>query len=174
MSNQIKLIAYSEKSIAVIGDETKNIKDHLAAIGGKYNGSLTVNGEKTPGWIFVTSKKDKVKEIIMSYINKELPELPKKELSSSTSSYKKLDSDSEFTVSKDMYLSVITRLERLEAELANLKKGIVSNEPVKTTLKDAGSFLKETPLKQSKVVYEDEEEEEASKQIKSLFKTKSK
>ena len=51
---------YNEKSIAVFGD-TKPIKDSLKGIGGRYNGNLNLNGQKTAGWIFKSSEEDHVK-----------------------------------------------------------------------------------------------------------------
>lgn len=49
--NNIRIVDYSERSIAVIGD-TKSIKDKLMDLGGKFNPNLTVGGKKTAGWIF--------------------------------------------------------------------------------------------------------------------------
>lgn len=49
--NEIKIIRYSEKSIAVIGD-TKPVKDKLKSLGGSFNFRLTCG----PGWIFPLSK----------------------------------------------------------------------------------------------------------------------
>ena len=43
---------YSEKSFAAIGDRTKEFKDALKLIGGRYNQYLKINGVATPGWIF--------------------------------------------------------------------------------------------------------------------------
>lgn len=52
--SKYQIIDYSEKSIAVIGD-TKEIKDQLKALGGRFNGKLSCGA----GWIF--SKKQKGK-----------------------------------------------------------------------------------------------------------------
>jgi DNA topoisomerase-1 len=57
----VKIINYSEKSIAVIGD-TKPLKDTLKELGGRFNPNLTVSGKKTAGWIFGKSKLQKVKD----------------------------------------------------------------------------------------------------------------
>ena len=74
----INIVNYSEKAIAVLG-ETKPLKDHLSAIGGKWNPSLTHNGEKVPGWIFVISKRDEVKKILLAYSQGSLGDAPVKE-----------------------------------------------------------------------------------------------
>ena len=56
----IKMINYSEKSIAVIGD-TKPIKEILKSSGGRFNAWLRVNGEVVPGWIFSAKKAEELK-----------------------------------------------------------------------------------------------------------------
>jgi len=56
------LIQYSEKSVAVFGD-TKEIKEHLIKLGGKFNKYLKYMGKVTPGWIFPKSK-----EVQLSYL----------------------------------------------------------------------------------------------------------
>lgn len=57
------IVNYSEKAIALFGD-TKPIKDQLWDIGGRYNGRLTFNGDKRPGWIFQKAKETQVRELI--------------------------------------------------------------------------------------------------------------
>ena len=51
ISNDLQLINYSDKSIAIIGN-TKAVKDDLKAIGGRFNFHLTCG----PGWIFPVTK----------------------------------------------------------------------------------------------------------------------
>ena len=53
----IKVIKYTDKSIAVIG-ETANYKELLKKIGGRYNSRLKCG----PGWIFSTKKSDEIKQ----------------------------------------------------------------------------------------------------------------
>lgn len=64
--NDIILIDYSEKSIAVIGN-TYEIKEGLKNLGGKFNKFLTVEGEKKAGWIFNKSQADKVSDLLIQY-----------------------------------------------------------------------------------------------------------
>ncbi len=59
-SNEVKIVDYSEKSFAVIGD-TKPIKDDLKKMGGRFNGRLTCGA----GWIFSL----KYKDLVTAYIN---------------------------------------------------------------------------------------------------------
>lgn len=56
---KIKLIDYSEKSIAIIG-ETKEIKNTLSKLGGRFNYHLSCG----PGWIFPKTKLDKIKSTL--------------------------------------------------------------------------------------------------------------
>jgi len=62
----IELVQYSDRSYALFGEGTRNIKDQLIALGCKYNRFLTdpKTGQKKPGWIFAIGKLDKIKEII--------------------------------------------------------------------------------------------------------------
>ena len=71
---------YTEKSFVVFG-ETKNFKDTLKELGGKYNSNLKVG----PGWVFSKSNKDKVEKWISSL---------------STTSFPKIKNDGEFSVNK--------------------------------------------------------------------------
>ena len=66
IDKNIELVKYSDRSYAIFGEGTKNIKDELLSLGCKYNRFLTdpSNGEKRAGWIFPIGKLDKVKEII--------------------------------------------------------------------------------------------------------------
>lgn len=53
----VKIVDYSEKSFAIIGD-TKSIKETIKELGGRFNRNLTCG----PGWIFQKSKLDAVKQ----------------------------------------------------------------------------------------------------------------
>lgn len=58
----LKIINYSEKSIAVLGNGTKTHKDSLKELGGKYNPN--VGGEA--GWIFSKKATEKVQNFLES------------------------------------------------------------------------------------------------------------
>jgi hypothetical protein len=66
IEKDIELVKYSDKSYALFGIGTKDIKDQLIALGCRYNRYLTdpKTGEKKAGWIFPTTKLDKIKELI--------------------------------------------------------------------------------------------------------------
>jgi len=55
----IFLVDYSLKAIAVFGN-TKEIKDQLKELGGKFNNNLTYNDIKQAGWIFSNKKTEEV------------------------------------------------------------------------------------------------------------------
>ena len=56
MEAKIRLIDYSEKAFAIIG-ETKEIKETLKSLGGRYNPHLTCGA----GWIFSKKKEQEVR-----------------------------------------------------------------------------------------------------------------
>ena len=59
MEAKIRLIDYSEKAFAIIG-ETKEIKDTLKSLGGRYNPHLNCGA----GWIFPKSKEESVRKTL--------------------------------------------------------------------------------------------------------------
>ena len=60
-SSDIDFVIYNEKSIAVVGEGTRDIKDDLKDVGGRFNASLTIDGKRKAGWIFSGTKE---KELI--------------------------------------------------------------------------------------------------------------
>jgi hypothetical protein len=58
-----EIVDYSEKAIALFGD-TKEIKDLLKAMGGKFNPRLSHNAGKQAGWIFQKSKREELQNVI--------------------------------------------------------------------------------------------------------------
>lgn len=64
----LEIVDYSEKAIAVFGD-TKEIKDQLKEIGGRFNLSLKYNGGKRAGWIFSKKQASKVHELVTTAKN---------------------------------------------------------------------------------------------------------
>ena len=160
----INIVNYSEKSIAVLG-ETKPLREHLSAIGGKWNPSLTHNGEKVAGWIFVSSKRDEVKKVLTSYSQGSLGDAPvKKEYPTK----REISPSIDFQFTKEMYLALVTRIEKLENELVIAKRavGVSSSETSKPVIK------KQPTLKFTEDDVEDIEEVEEKKPMKSLFKSR--
>ena len=70
------IVPYSEKAIAVFGD-TKPIKDKLMALGGRFNASLTLDGAKKAGWIFLK----KAEADVAALLARESPEEPEDTMS---------------------------------------------------------------------------------------------
>ncbi|NDW18785.1 fusion protein [Dysgonomonas sp. 216] len=60
---RFEIVDYSEKAIALFGD-TKEIKDLLKAMGGKFNPRLTHNNEKQAGWIFSQTKRKELERVL--------------------------------------------------------------------------------------------------------------
>ena len=90
MSNfQLSLHNYTEKSVAVFGD-TKPFSDRLKELGGRYNPNLTLNGEKTPGWIFSNKKKEELQQLINNINNGEIDVQNKSDTSSVLSELRKI------------------------------------------------------------------------------------
>ena len=78
MSALIKIVEYSEKSFAVIGD-TKEIKDKFKIneqFMGRFNKYLSIKDEKSDeitkqaGWIFHVKHREFVKNIVNAYLEK--------------------------------------------------------------------------------------------------------
>lgn len=62
----LKIESYTEKSIVVRGEDTKNCKDALLNFGGKFNDRLTdkSTGDKFTGWVFPKSKQGEVETLV--------------------------------------------------------------------------------------------------------------
>ena len=164
----ISIVNYSEKAIAVFGN-TKDIKDHLAALGGKFNPSLKQNDERVAGWVFPNSKKEEVRKIITSFSQGTLGEPPKKVEKATASSSAPAES---FTISKEMFLALVSRIETLEAELAISKKVIEklsSAAYIHPVDKSVEKKAKQPTLKFSE---DDDLYDDEPQQYKSLFKAK--
>lgn len=61
----LEVVDYSEKAIAVFGD-TKEVKDQLKSLGGRFNPHLKRNDVKEAGWIFSKRMTEKVAEFVSS------------------------------------------------------------------------------------------------------------
>jgi hypothetical protein len=167
---------YSDKAIAIFGD-TKSIKDKLLELKGKFNPSLRGNGdEKRAGWIFPKTKKDEIKKMLEEYKSN-----PSSFQSSTTDSKgphifenKKIKKDDEFVFTKEMYLSLLTRIEKQETELLLYKKIIDklsngnSNNVIKPTLTNKKIIINKDESN-DEVSDESENDEEIKKPMKNLL-----
>ena len=129
---------YGEKAIVVFGD-TRVIKDELKELGGKYNPKL--GEEQKPGWVFSKTKKEVVNEFIKQAQQDINSGKIKKDSYESnpratvTDPYKKPTTSSDITVPKELLSNLISRVEILEVELANIKKIVLSTHTSKPTNK---------------------------------------
>jgi|688.fasta_scaffold98615_4 hypothetical protein len=166
--DSIFIVDYTEKAIAVFGD-TKIIKDHLAGLGGKFNPSLKGdNDDKRAGWIFPKTKRSEVQSLLEKSKKGELPTLNNEENSSSKphafEPKRSVKNDSEFILTKEMYLSLVTRIEKLETELALTKKIIFkeNNSSTSTSVTSSKKVVSDKVLvSKNPVVFEDSESEES-------------
>jgi hypothetical protein len=177
----ITIESYSEKAIAVFG-ETKPIKDYLLQLNGKFNPSLKGQGdEKRAGWIFPKTKQSEVQKILDQYKNNELstgsqvPGLAESKSSSSTYKSKAVKQENEFEFTKDMYLALVTRIEKLETENALLKKIVSNNSIQDSKVKITKTAqLKFTEESDSDEISEEESEEEKTEIVSKRLLTKKK
>lgn len=177
--DKITIELYTPTSIAVFGN-TMAIKEHFKRIGGMYNANLKgTDGEsKRKGWIFPKAKLQDVRGLLDDYRNDRVDTSyvhpPKSGASQSqsqpaqsarpvsayaASSSKQRDDDAaepEFIVTHKMYLSMISRLERLEAELTIAKKALAGT--IQST--ERPKAVKSKPPTPVQVVFDDDEEPE--------------
>lgn len=66
----LEVVDYSEKAIALFGN-TKDIKEQLKELGGRFNPSLKYNGGKRAGWIFSKKQADKVRALLAPSVDAE-------------------------------------------------------------------------------------------------------
>lgn len=126
----MELLDYTEKSFVVVGD-TKNVKDQLKELGGRYNPNLThpETKEKLAAWVFSKKQKDK----IQTFLNNPAITIPKP--SSPKSTHLPRTSDE----SVDSLLDPIHRL------------GLRENGPDPPKKKRVVSKKKESPLVQKTI-----------------------
>lgn len=68
----LRVVRYSDKAIAVLGD-SRAIKGQLQAIGGKWNARLTVDGSPAMGWIFRAGLISEVQACIAAHVGAGAP-----------------------------------------------------------------------------------------------------
>jgi hypothetical protein len=162
---------YGDKAIVVFGD-TRVIKDELKEMGGKYNPKL--GEEQKPGWVFSKTKKDVVNEFIKQDINSgkiKKDSYESKPRATVTDPYKKPTTSSDITVPKELLSNLISRVEILETELANIKIIVLSNH----TSNSNSNNKVETKLQKINSEWADsdsDEEENRGSLLKSFRSTK--
>lgn len=169
MSVSLYIADYSERAIALFG-ETKPYKNKITELGGKFNLYLKVDNseDRKPGWIFPKSKRKVVEQLINDIDNGTVQPMSVEEektyskSNSSSSSSSSSSSTSIVSVSKQDFMNLLTKVERLEQEVNNLK----------LMLNGSNTSVKSTPIKKQKIPEpsdeseqktDDEEEEERPK-----------
>ena len=138
MSNNIELINYSEKAIAVFGD-TKDYRESLASAGGMFNPSLKYKDGRSPGWVFSKSKKAAIEALLQNiFSGKVSKSVTPYETSATTSGAVMVD--------KKAFLALASRVERLEQELTLISQKFGIKPPTKSI--------------NSQIIFEDGDEDE--------------
>jgi len=176
----MQVIDYTEKAIAVIG-ETKNFKDTLGSLKGKFNPSLrdpNNKDNKIAGWIFPKTKKEEIEKVIndansgkiQNVAVSEKVESGKKSIINKAFGSDKERSD-DFHFTKEMYLALITRIEKLESENGILlnKLGITDKKEIECKKKVEQPRKIMTKPKEETESEEEESEEEDEPPKKSFL-----
>lgn len=68
---EMEIIDYTEKSLVIFGEETKNCIEKLKQIGARYNKSLThpTTKEKFSGWVLSKKQKDKLNDLLNAKVD---------------------------------------------------------------------------------------------------------
>jgi hypothetical protein len=63
LTGDFTIVDYSEKALAVFGN-TRDIKEELMVLGGRFNPKLMHNGEKKAGWVFSKFKETELRNLL--------------------------------------------------------------------------------------------------------------
>ncbi len=152
----LRVIDYSEKAIALVGD-TFAIKDKIKQIGGTFNKSLHIENTTVPGWIFPMNKKSDVEELV-----KNTPTSIKS--STSKQSYNTNDHKSSISIdpkiTHEMFANLLNKYEMLEARVQFLEDQLGGNkQTVSLSSKKSVSVLPKNSKQIKKTESSDDEEE---------------
>lgn len=150
---------YSERAIALFGD-TKPYKNKIMEIGGKFNPSLKVSNsdDRRAGFIFPKTKRTVVQQLISDIESgtiepgaiEEKSNNYTKSVSSSSSSSRSSVNNTTVEVSKTDFMNLLSKVERLEQEVNNLKQ----------QLSGKSDNTKMSTKTKTKVVVEEKDEDE--------------
>lgn len=156
---------YTEKSIVVIGEKTKDNKEGLIKLGGKFNAKLKVG----PGWVFPKTEKERVLKFVNEGVLSEkkfsykLKDETKEEIVSNSKTVspnqEKLNPDLLFQINQkiDRILKEVDELKELKKLLQNMK--VTEHKEIDNSKQSIDSFSEE----------EYEFEEEVKQPLKKLF-----
>lgn len=109
MSSEKIIVKTVGDGLVVVGD-TYSYRDTLKTMGGIWNSNLKMGETAVKGWVFPKIKLAEINEFIKKASDGKVKPLEKSAPQSST-------------ISQKDFLSLISRVERLETELAQLKSG---------------------------------------------------
>ena len=135
------LVSYTEKAIAVFGEISK-YENALLKLGGKFNPNLNYQGERKPGFIFPKTKST----IVSSFVQNPV-EVPKQIVKEESKTYKintggeereknvkeaeHKDNKDVIMLSREQFLTLVNTLNRLEQDVAYLKK-VVNTQSIES------------------------------------------
>lgn len=161
----IKIVEYSPQSIVIVGD-TFAIKDKIKELGGSFSKSLTVEGNKVPGWVFPRTKKEEIEAFIQA-----LPaQVQSKVTHVSSENNIKAPISIDPKITHEMFANLLNKYEMLEARVEYLEGALLKDGPVSSVVNTKKPVKKE--VKSSRVVEEEEEEEEEKYTLSSVGKQK--
>lgn len=134
MSSEITVTMYTDKSIVVRGD-TKNSKEELKALGGKWNANLRDGA----GWIFPKTKEPAVQELV-------------KRLNSGTSQVPAMAKPSVATLVR------AKNTEQMLSQLQSFFSGMTMPERVEFTQKILGLLLTQAATTDEDVIVDDDDD----------------
>lgn len=142
------LVSYTDKAIAVFGDISK-YENALLKLGGKFNPNLNYQGERKAGFIFPKTKSTIVSGFVQNPVETtKISDGPKisesktkeNDYTTKTESLRHSEKNVKDTLTQDnkkdvimlsreQFLSLVNTLNRLEQDVAYLKKVVAQNNP---------------------------------------------
>lgn len=135
------LVSYTDKAIAVFGEITK-YENALLKIGGKFNPNLNYQGERKPGFIFPKTKSTIVSSFVQNPVevskqtNKEEIKIKgeerEKNVKETTQTIQQNNNKDVVMLSREQFLNLVNTLNRLEQDVAYLKKVVLQQNSQNT------------------------------------------
>jgi len=133
------LVSYTDKAIAVFGDISK-YENALLKLGGKFNPNLNYQGERKAGFIFPKTKSTIVAGFVQNPVETTKISDGAKVSESKTESSRHSEKNVKDTLlqdnkkdvimlSREQFLNLVNTLNRLEQDVAYLKKVVAQNNP---------------------------------------------
>lgn len=133
------LVSYTDKAIAVFGEISK-YENALLKLGGKFNPNLNYQGERKAGFIFPKTKSTIVAGFVQNPVETTKVSDGAKVSESKTESLRQSEKNVKDTLlqdnkkdvimlSREQFLNLVNTLNRLEQDVAYLKKVVAQNNP---------------------------------------------